>query len=64
MIRRKRKLHTLDEDLEKARREHDRVLREGRAREPMLARLEQRLQDNGILGAVIDSLERTRRRHP
>jgi hypothetical protein len=65
MIRRKRKLHALDDELAKAKREHARVLREGRAREPMLDRLEQRLQDNGILLAVIESLEQTRRRrHP
>lgn len=64
MIRRKRKLRALDDELTKAKREHARVLREGREREPMLARLEQRLQENGILSAVIDSLEQTRRRHP
>lgn len=65
MIRRKRKLAALDDELRKARSEHAEVVRKGDEREPLLRRLEERLEENGILGAVISSLEQTRRRrHP
>jgi len=65
MIRRKKKLRALDDELTAARREHAKVVREGHAREPLIARLEKRLQENGIAEVVIASLEQTRRRrHP
>lgn len=65
MSRRKKKLRALDDELRLARREHAKVVREGHEREPLIKRLEERLQENGILGVVIASLEQTRRRrHP
>jgi HKD family nuclease len=62
MIRRKRKISDLDRQLKNAHAEHRKVVREGEDREPMLRRLNQRLEDNGFMELLIVSMERTRRR--
>lgn len=62
MFRRRRKLRELDDQLLDARREHARLVREGRDRAPLLRRLERELQDNQFAERLVASLEQTRRR--
>lgn len=64
IFRRRRRLRDLDRQLHETRREHERLVREGREREPRLRRLERELQDNQFLERLIASMEQTRRRHP
>lgn len=64
MIFRRRKHRDLDHELRKTRSEHERLVREGREREPLLRRLERELQDNQFAERLVASLEQTRRRHP
>jgi hypothetical protein len=53
----------LERELREARREHERLVLEGREREPQLKRLKRELQDNRFAERLIESLEQTRRRH-
>jgi len=62
-LRRRRKLRELDRELREARREHERLVREGLEREPQLRRLARELQDNQFVERLLESLEQTRRRH-
>lgn len=62
-LRRRRKLRELERELREARREHERLVLEGREREPQLKRLKRELQDNRFAERLIESLEQTRRRH-
>jgi hypothetical protein len=61
-IRRRKKLRELDHQLTQARSEHERLVREGREREPMLRRLEQHFRDNHFVELLVASLEQSRRR--
>jgi len=63
ILRRRRKLRELDRELREARREHERLVREGLEREPQLRRLARELQDNQFVERLLESLEQTRRRH-
>jgi len=62
MIGRGRKIRELEAQLEQARQERYAVTQQGREREPMLRRLEQRLAENSFADLLVAGLNATRRR--